>query len=548
MSEETAEHLTGGEALVRSLVRQGVDRVFGVPGVQTYAFYDALCRARESIRTIGVRHEQAAGYMAFGYAQSSGRPGVFTVVPGPGVLNAASALATANACNTPVLCIAGQVPSPSIGRRRGVLHELPDQAAILRGLTRWSCRVDHPSQIPAAVAEAWRKMQSGRRGAVALEVPWDVMSGRGFATPSPRALPDPPPLVDDESVERAADLLAAATRPMLWVGSGAMHAREEVRELAELLGAAVASFRGGRGVVGDEHPHSLTTAAAWHLWEGTDVLLALGTRAEPALIHWPETPAKLVRVDVDPLEMTRVPPAVGIVGDTKDAARRLLAALRRRQIQSTVTPADIEGARTKAASEVADIQPHADYLRVIREVLPSDGFFVEELCQAGYTAWSAFPVYEPRTYVRGGYLASLGFGYGAALGVKVAHPDRAVVSISGDGGFQLALQELGTAAEHGIGVVAIVFDNGGYGNVRREQRASFGGNVLGADLVNPDFVKLAESYGVAAARVHNPQELQSVLSRALAEGAPFLIEVPIRQDAEASPWPVLLRRRGRPAT
>ncbi|HVJ16610.1 MAG TPA: thiamine pyrophosphate-binding protein, partial [Polyangiaceae bacterium] len=380
------EHLTGGEAVVRSLLKHGVTDVFGVPGAQTYALYDALHDASSEIRTIGVRHEQAAAYMAFGYAQSSGRPGVYTVVPGPGVLNTAAGLATANAGNVPVFCVAGQVPSNAIGLGRGALHELPDQLALLRGLTRWAERVPHPSSASRLVAEAWTKMCGNSRGAVALEIPWDVMAARApTRLESPLPL-EPRPILSEESIERAAARIASAARPMIWVGSGALEAREEVLALAELLGAPVASFRGGRGIVGDDHPLALTLASAWHLWNQTDVLIAVGSRAEPPLMHWPEraTPPDLVRIDINPVEMVRRRADFGVVGDAGEALREIVSLLRKKGVRRRTSPAEVKAARDEAERELADVQPQAGYLAAIRDVLPRDGFFVEDLCQVGY--------------------------------------------------------------------------------------------------------------------------------------------------------------------
>lgn len=537
------EHLTGGQAVVRSLLRHGVRHVFGVPGAQTYALYDALYDASAELQTLGVRHEQAAAYMAFGYAQSSGRPGVYTVVPGPGVLNTAAGLGTANACNVPVLCVAGQIPLNALGQGRGSLHELPDQLALLRGLTRWSERVSHPSVASQLLAEAWSKMCLGRRGAVALEVPWDVMMNAGPA-PLIEPLPlQPAPSLADESIERAASSIAAAERPLIWVGSGALSANREVLELAELLGAPVASFRGGRGIVADDHPLALTLASAWHVWGKTDLLIVVGSRAEPPLMHWPQrsAPPAIVRIDIDPLEMVRRP-ALGVLGDAGEALRELVSALRRRGVKRRASAAELLEARAKATRELLDLQPQGEYLAAIRDVLPRDGFFVEDLCQVGYAAWSALPIYEPRTYVRCGYFASLGCGYATALGVKVAHPERAVVSVSGDGGFQFGLQELGTAAQHGIAVTSIVFDNKGYGNVRRDQRQGEPRRVLGSDFDGPDLLKLAESFGVGAERVATPAALREALDRSLASDRPRLIAVDVPRDSEASPWPFVFRR------
>src|SRR6476661_4648238 len=227
--------LTTGQAIVESLLRHGVDTVFGIPGAHTYDLVDALHGAGDRIRFITTRHEQAAGYLAFGYAKSSGRPGVFSVVPGPGVLNAGAAMCTALGACTPILCLTADIPAPLIGRGRGILHELPDQLATLRSITKWAARIDHPTQASAAVADAFHAIQSGRPGPAALATPWDVLGQRAEVTPQAPLAPTAGPPVDSDAIERAVALIRTAKNPMITVGAGALHEGEAVLELARLL-------------------------------------------------------------------------------------------------------------------------------------------------------------------------------------------------------------------------------------------------------------------------------------------------------------------------
>jgi len=530
---------SGGEAIVDGVLAHGVDTVFGLPGAQIYGLFDAFKRAENRLKVIGARHEQACGYMAFGYARASGRPGVFSVVPGPGVLNAGAAMLTAFGCNEPVLCLTGQVPTAFLGRGRGHLHEMPDQLATLRSILKWAERVEYPGDAPAAVARAFQQMMSGRRGPASIEMPWDVFTQRAavdeVAPLAPFAAPEP----DADRVAAAAKLIAASRRPMIFVGSGALEAGDEVLDLAELIDAPVVAFRSGRGIVSNAHELGLSIAAAYRLWPQTDLMIGIGTRLELPDWRWPFKPAglKSIRIDIDAAEMRRFTPDAAVVADARAGTAALAAAVRRigypRQASRR---AEIGEAAAIAQREIQAIQPQIAYLEVLRKVLPPEAIVTDELSQVGFASWFGFPVFKPRTFITSGYQGTLGSGFPTALGAKVAHPDRPVVAITGDGGFMFAVQELATAVQYKIGVVTLVFDNQSYGNVRRDQREVFDGRVVASDLVNPDFVRLAESFGVRGARVSSPQAFRPALEAALADGGPCLIAIDVPRDSEVSPW------------
>jgi acetolactate synthase I/II/III large subunit len=529
---------TGGEAIVSGLVAHGVDTVFGLPGAQIYGLFDAFQQAQ--LKVIGARHEQACGYMAYGYARSTGRPGVFSVVPGPGVLNAGAALLTAFGSNEPVLCLTGQVPTQFLGKGRGHLHEMPDQLATLRTIVKWAERIEYPDNAPAMVARAFQEMLSGRRGPVSLEMPWDVFTQRTEVAGCQPLGPFPAPQPDPDRIKAAAALIRASKAPMIFVGSGAIHAGEEILELAELIDAPVVAFRSGRGIVSNAHELGLTMAAAYQLWPHTDLMIGIGTRLElTTMTRWPYRPDGLrsIRVDIDPVEMRRFTPDVAVVSDAKAGTSELLAAVRKADTSKIAgRRAAIREATASAQQQIQKVQPQMAYLNILREVLPSNAIVTDELSQVGFASWYGFPVYEPRTFISSGYQGTLGSGFPTALGAKVAHPDRPVVAITGDGGFMFAVQELATAVQFNIGVVTLVFNNNAYGNVRRDQRERFDGRVVAADLVNPDFVKLAESFGVAAARVTSPEGFRPALEKALADGGPYLIDIEIPKDSETTPW------------
>ncbi|MCL8486332.1 MULTISPECIES: thiamine pyrophosphate-dependent enzyme [Bradyrhizobium] len=530
--------MTGGEAIVSGLVAHGVDTVFGLPGAQVYGLFDAFHQAQ--LKTVGARHEQACGYMAFGYARASGKPGVFSVVPGPGVLNAGAALLTAFGCNEPVLCLTGQVPTDYLGRGRGHLHEMPDQLATLRTFVKWAERIEYPDSAPTLVSRAFQEMLSGRRGPAALEMPWDVFTQKAETSAAKPLGPFTPPQPDPDRIAKAAALIAGAKAPMIFVGAGAIEARDEILELAEMIDAPVVAFRSGRGILSNAHELGLTMAAAYKLWPTTDLMIGIGTRMElPTTFRWPFKPdgLKSIRIDIDPVEMRRLIVDAGIVADAKAGTAALAAAVSKAGYRKTAgRRATIREASAASLQEIQRVQPQMAYLNVLRAVLPHDAIVTDELSQVGFASWYGFPVYEPRTFITSGYQGTLGAGFPTALGAKVAHPDRPVVAITGDGGFMFAVQELATAVQYNIGVVTLVFNNNAYGNVRRDQRERFDGRVVASDLVNPDFVRLAESFGVAASKVTSPDQFKSALETALAHGGPYLIDIEIPRDSEVSPW------------
>jgi acetolactate synthase I/II/III large subunit len=531
--------MTGGEATVSGLVAHGIDTVFGLPGAQIYGLFDAFHQAQ--LKVIGARHEQACGYMAYGYARSSGKVGVFSVVPGPGVLNAGAALLTAFGSNEPVLCLTGQVPMAFLGKGRGHLHEMPDQLATLKTFVKWADRVEYPAGAPTAVSRAFQEMLSGRRGPAALEMPWDVFTQRAETGAAKMFDPFPAPAPDADLIKNAAELVAASKTPMIFVGSGAIGAREEILELAETIDAPVVAFRSGRGIVSNAHELGLTMASAYKLWPQTDLMIGIGTRMElPTMFRWPSRTVKSVRIDIDPVEMRRMTPDVAVVSDAKSGTRDLLAAVAKAGYRKTAgRRAAIRDASAATLQEIQKVQPQMAYLNILREVLPHNAIVTDELSQVGFASWYGFPVYEPRTFLTSGYQGTLGSGFPTALGAKVANPDRPVVAITGDGGFMFGVQELSTAVQFNIGVVTLVFNNNSYGNVRRDQRTRFDGRVVASDLVNPDFVKLAESFGVAASRVTAPDHFRPALEKALAHSGPYLIAIEVPKDSETTPWPFI---------
>jgi acetolactate synthase-1/2/3 large subunit len=386
---------------------------------------------------------------------------------------------------------------------------------------------------------------------------WDVMGASAPVGSGPGAQILPAEVPRPADVEAAARLIVAAERPMIMTGSGAQQANGAVRALAEELAAPVAAFRGGRGVLAEDHQLAISSYAAFRLWPQTDVLIGIGTRLEMPYMRWtgmmtlidrPAPPPHLIRIDIDAAELGRLVPHVGIVADAEAGTTALLAAVRTATADKPgkargAWRASIQRAKAEARAEIEKVQPQLAYLDVIRELLPRDGFLVPELSQVGFTSYFGYHVYAPRTYVSEGYQGTLGFGFPTALGVKIAHPDRVVMSITGDGGFMFAAAELATAVQERIGLVTLLFNNQAYGNVLRDQRTTFANRINGALLDNPDFMLLAKAFGVEAHRVGSPAELRPVLARAIGVEAPVLIEVVVAQGSEVSPWEFIHPKR-----
>ena len=325
-----------------------------------------------------------------------------------------------------------------------------------------------------------------------------------------------------------------------------MDASEEVCALAEALQAPVFATNDGRGILSSHHYLSFATGVAHRFWAEADVVLAVGTRLTSPLLNWGvDDDVQIIRIDIDPEEHNRIsPPTVGLVADSRDALAALVNALGKYNSRRASRKEEMETLKATVAGEYGQLQPQMAYLSAIRQALPDDGIFVDELTQVGYVSRYALPVYQPRTFLSTGYQGTLGWGFSTALGAKVAQPDRPVLSVSGDGGFLFGVQEMATAVQHNIATVSIVFDDGAFGNVRRMQQQQYGNRVIASDLCNPDFVKLAEAFGMLGLRANSPDELRAAIEKGFASGAPTLIHAPVGEMP--SPWGNVFMPRVRP--
>ena len=528
--------ITGAQALVQSLIREGVEVVFGLPGVQIMEAYDAF-HDQPGIRLITVRHEQSAAYMADGYARTTGRAGVALVVPGPGALNAAAAVGTAYAASSPVLLISGQIDSRNLGQRKSALHEVDDQLDVFKPITKWNARTTRAEEIPSLVHMAMQHLLDGRPRPVEIEIPFDVLPAsaemelqeREGAT---KQHPDP------AKVKEAVELLAKAEHPLIFAGGGCREAdiSSEITELAEALNAPVITTPEGKGAIREDHRLSLGVfyyghGPAYLTFPQADVILAVGSRFNLN----PQTPWSLkpnqivIQIDADPEELGRnIQPRVGMVADAKLGVSDFLAELGGSTKASQWEAGDLADIKREAAEDIRARAPlQVEINETIRKELDEDAIVVAGTTEVAYWGHLAFPVLNPRSYLTSSYFATLGYAFPTALGAKVGNPNRQVVATIGDGGFMYANSELSTAVQEGINVVTLVFNNGLLGASRADQMNRYEGRTIGTELHNPDFARLADVYGALGIKLADHRELGPALHDALRSQRPAVIEVPM---------------------
>jgi acetolactate synthase-1/2/3 large subunit len=479
--------------------------------------------------------------MAMGAAQATGRPTAMCVVPGPGLLNAAAGLSSACGAGARVLAIVGQIHSPLLGKGYRVLHELDDQPAVLRQVTKHAAIIRDLDAAAQQIQQAFDELVSGTPRPVAIEVPADMWAkpsagNVGAGTPSM-------PVIDLDDVDRAAAKLRAAVNPLIWVGTGAQDAAPAVRQLAELLQAPVSTRRMGHGVI-DETSHLFAPIGLAHRWwADLDLVLGIGSRIEFPLLQWGTSGLDLIQINTDLDELDRHGiGALGIHGDAAEVVPLLverLGDLRRQDRRAELT-----AERAEFYNDIAHLEPQLSYLAAIRDALPEDAILVEDATQMTFVAHFAYQFRRPRTYLSTGFAGTLGAGVAATIGAKAGAPDRTVVGVIGDGGFLFTATELASAVQHHIAAIMVVFNDNAYGNVRRIQQERFGlERTIASTLVNPDIVAFAESFGCLGLRAHDPHELGDALRKAMAHDGPVVIEVPVGEVP--SPWPFIVMPRVR---
>ena len=533
--------MTGGQALVAALVAHDVTTVFGIPGTHNLEIYRHL--ARSGVRHVSTRHEQGAGYAADGYARSTGRPGVAVVTSGPALLNAAAAVGQAYSDSVPVLVVSPGLPlrHPALGN--GLLHETKDQGAALAAVAAASIRVTSVAEIPVAVAQAFATMTSGRPRPVHLEVPLDVLE-ESAPVSMLRTVRSPGAAAAVASVAAAASRLAEAARPVLLVGGGARGAVDEVRALAERLGAPVVTTANGKGLLPEDHPLALGAGvhlpAVRDLVEQADVVLAVGTELAPADLWYGPLPlrGRLLRVDIDPVGvLLNAAPELALVGDAAATLGALLEAL-----PAPTTDSLAESALGRAAywrdRKGKDAEAEGgEWLTIVSalaEALPRDAVVAADSAMVCYYgALANLPTYKPASFLYPTGYGTLGYGLPAAIGAKVADPTAAVLALLGDGGVMFTVAELATAAALRLPLPVVVVDNSGYGEIRNEM-LDRDDPVHAVTFTAPDFAALGRSLGCHGVTVDDPADLTAVVRDAFAGDRPTVIHAR-HHDAAASP-------------
>ena len=536
--------LKGGQAVIESLRAQGVDTVFGIISTHMMEVYDALYDHRDAIRFISNRHEHASALMADGYARVTGKPGVCFTSTGPGAANSVGGMGEAYFASSPVLNVTSTAEEELYGRGVGAVHEVKDQLGMFATVTQWNSHVSNPEEIPDRIYEAFKRFQTHRPRPIEIEVPVDIQ--RQVAEMEiPQLRRFEPPQGDPASVDRAAQMLLAGKRVAVMAGSGVhrSEASSELIRLVETLGIPVFTSPAGKGAIPDDNPMCLGVHGGSRDWapspvedplrtfiDSLDTVLVVGSSLSyfGARMRDLGLPANLIHVDIDADPIGKnYPTAVGVVGDAKAVLEQLNATVGGKPSQiARGFGQEARDLKSKISSYWWQVMPNEmKTMEAIRSVAARDAIFMGDVAMAVHRGANfCLETYEPRSYMTA-HWGGLGFAFPAAAGAKAALPDRQVICLTGDGGFQFNIQEIGTCVEYGLNPVVMVFNDNAWGVLREVQRHFHNGRFIASELRNPNFVKLAESYDANGVRVANVKELVGALESALKSKTITVIDV-----------------------
>ncbi|MFD7875410.1 thiamine pyrophosphate-binding protein [Streptomyces sp. NPDC059766] len=522
----------GGDLVVETLAGLGATTVFGLPGQHALGMFDAL--RRSNLRYIGLRVENNAGFAADAYGRITGEAAPLLLSTGPGALTSLAALQEAASASAPVLAISSQIPTAGLGGgRHGYLHELPDQAASFRGVVKSVHTVRAASQIPSAIAAAWKSALSAPHGPVWVEIPQDVLLAE-TSLPVVTAVDAAPEelLPRPELTAVAADLLARAQRPAIIAGGGVVRADAsgKLRQLAERLNAPVVTTFGGKGAFPWNHPLSLQSwledRHTTDLLEDADVLLVVGSGLGElsSNYHTFAPRGRVIQIEADLGKLESNHPALGIHADARMALQALLETVPERADASARERVSTLLAKVAERIDAQELALEQQVLGSVRRALPDDSPSFWDMTILAYWAWSAFDAKAPNAMHSAQGAGGLGYGFPAALGAAAADPSRPVLAVSGDGGALYSIAELATARQYDLNVTWLIVDDGGYGILREYMTDTFG-QATATELSRPDYVALAESFGVPGIRT-SPEALEADLTKALAAPGPSVVVLP----------------------
>ena len=526
-----------GEALMHLLVAYGVDTVFGIPGEHTLELYRGI--AASGLKAVAPRNEQGASFMADGYARVTGKPGVCTLITGPGVTNATTGIGQAFADSIPMLIISSANDSQSLGKGWGRLHESTDLCAITRPITAFSVMVHDPSEVPRYLAKAFALFSAQRPRPVHIAIPIDVMEMMVTEDWSPEVVPSLP-IPSDGSISDAATLLASSQQTVMVVGGGCQQASVEVTQLAELLNVGVIASNAGKGVISDASPLSLgggiISPAIQDYLGKADVVLAIGTELGEAdsFIYDLPVNGKVIRIDIDSNRFSDAFPAdVAILGEARAACINLIKALESLEIATASQDIilALNSVREQQKSEYSDVErQHIKLLNILRDELPDDGIIFGDIAQVVYTGTAAMKTYRPCTWFYPAGFGTLGCALPDAIGAKLALPNRKIIALVGDGGFMFTVNELATAVEESLSIPIIIWHNHSYAMIR-EGMIKRDTPQIGVNPLAPNFEILAKAFGCPGEKATNESQFKNLLNNAFKHSGPSLIIV-----SENDPW------------
>ena len=520
---------TVGRYVVELLAANGIDLVFGIPGLHTLELYRGL--ALTGMRHVLVRHEQNAGFAADGYARVTGRPAAAFVISGPGVTNTLTAVAQAYSDSVPLIVIASAPVRASLGKGWGVLHELPDQLALGAGVVAVARNASSAEDVRDHLRAIFASFHAGRARPGYLQIPLDLLAKptglrvERFACPSARPQPA------SEAFERALDALAVAKRPLLIAGGGALGAADTLLRLVDILDAYLVTTTAGKGILPESHPANLGASLQYRetqeIVASADVIIAVGTElSETDFYTGSRLPmaGRLIRIDLDPAKLSdHYGAEFPLYGDARASLEALEAGLKKRQgWRTAVGPAANHRARIEQSFNAA-VRARLNALTAIRAGVPADGVVFSDQTQIAYLGNYAYAADRPGSWFHPCGYGALGFALPAAIGAKIAQPERPVLALAGDFGLQFTLQELMTAVELGLPLPVVVWNNAALGQIRDDMQAA-GIPAVGVVALNPDFVAVARAFGAEGMRAQGPQELTEGIRRAFARKGPTLIE------------------------